>query len=48
VAGVGKVSPVNARPAPAIVSKVEFDCVFGHKQHLGKRKSLVISLIDIQ
>jgi hypothetical protein len=30
VGGVGKVPPVNTRPAPAIVSKVEFDGGIGH------------------
>jgi hypothetical protein len=30
VGGVGEAPPVNTRPAPAIVPKVEFDCVFGH------------------
>ena len=40
VGGVGKVSPVNTRPAPAIISKVEFDCVIGHV--LAPRKTKVI------
>jgi hypothetical protein len=29
---VGEVPSVNTCPAPAVVSKVEFDCVFGHGQ----------------
>ena len=38
VAGVGKVPSVNTRPAPAVVSKVEFDCVFSHGQIPRKKK----------
>jgi hypothetical protein len=39
VGGVEKVPPVNTRPAPAVVSKVEFDCVFGHGQRPPSRNA---------
>jgi hypothetical protein len=45
VAGVGEVSPVNTCPAPAVVSKVEFDCVMFHGPIPWQRNVIGYSLL---